>query len=902
MARRHRGEFKEGVESIMSSHWLLPAFCEMLQESLAETPKHDPTYSDHLLRLGWSLQCLGEMEGDIEHLELSLQYLEQALNLIPEGHRDKATCLNTLAITSGLLSQYTRQVADADKALQYGQQAINAITDGRIPRQLLVALGTIVRNRYQITHQIADLQNCVRYLQAALETPEMNRQEHVDILNNLGNAHAVLFERTTCGADMDLAIEYRENAVQLSSDNGRKRAVLLWNVAASFYSRSQVSHRVADIDMAIRYGQQALALDSASNADYTRYLCGLGRMFKSRYLITRQVPDLDEAIRHEEAVEYAPPHDPSRLGHYYHRALCFVEKYKITRNGEDLKTLFRAFHKGFHSEPSPFHRLQCGNKFCLLAILVPSLGLNLAVEIAEEMLEIVSLVFQPTGSRNDTQEILKRLSGMASLSASVFFAANKSPGEILQKLEDSRGMVIGSVLDVRSDAIKLKEKHPALWAVFTQCRDSLGAMNSNALKMDLRQTYAADVERLQQLHKSWSDIKEDIRRNPGFERFLLSPTERELREMARNGPIISLNTSDMNSAAFLVTVSGIQSLSLPTLTLKEAEYWVRTFASHGNSRRRDAELYEDEEEEEQLGSQQMPSQMETGLLYLWTAAVKPVLQQLNLLNRVNTTSKLPQIWWVGGGIMGVLPLHAAGDHGSGSTENTISHAISSYASTFKSLQFIQNRPRISVSQTKQVLLLAAMPTTPGGHKPLHVQEEVTAIEDSASTWALSTTLMRPSKADLVDALKTCTIAHFACHGTADRVEPAKSGLLLGKETVEKLTIEDLDTISCQNAQIVYLSACSTAEVGVMNLADESVHLASSFQLAGFRHVIGTLWGVHDDAAVEVAKRFYENLPVSGEDGYISPAKALHDAVVSYRNTENNQKNCSKWASFIHLGC
>ena len=71
----------------------------------------------------------------------------------------------------------------------------------------------------------------------------MNRQEHVDILNNLGNV------RTTRGANMDLAIECSEKAVQLSSDNGRKRAVLLWNVAASFYSRSQVSHRVADIDM-----------------------------------------------------------------------------------------------------------------------------------------------------------------------------------------------------------------------------------------------------------------------------------------------------------------------------------------------------------------------------------------------------------------------------------------------------------------------------------------------------------------------------------------------------------------------------------------------------------------------------------------------------------------------------
>ena len=92
MARHHRGEFKEGVESIVSSHWLLPAFCEMLQQSLAEIPKHDPIYLDHLFGLGRSLQCLGEMEGDIEHLELSLQYLEQTLNLIPEGHLANNSC------------------------------------------------------------------------------------------------------------------------------------------------------------------------------------------------------------------------------------------------------------------------------------------------------------------------------------------------------------------------------------------------------------------------------------------------------------------------------------------------------------------------------------------------------------------------------------------------------------------------------------------------------------------------------------------------------------------------------------------------------------------------------------------------------------------------------------------
>jgi len=40
--------------------------------------------------------------------------------------------------------------------------------------------------------------------------------------------------------------------------------------------------------------------------------------------------------------------------------------------------------------------------------------------------------------------------------------------------------------------------------------------------------------------------------------------------------------------------------------------------------------------------------------------------------------------------------------------------------------------------------------------------------------------------------------------------------------------------------LAYLSACSTAVTGP-ELADESVHIVSAFQLAGYQHVIGTLW-------------------------------------------------------------
>jgi CHAT domain-containing protein len=124
---------------------------------------------------------------------------------------------------------------------------------------------------------------------------------------------------------------------------------------------------------------------------------------------------------------------------------------------------------------------------------------------------------------------------------------------------------------------------------------------------------------------------------------------------------------------------------------------------------------------------------------------------------------------------------------------------------------------------------------------------------------------------------------------------------LGKTTLEELKIEDLDTVRHPQAQIAYLSACSTAEIKLHALVDESIHLASTFLLTGFPHVIGTLWPAQDTAAVEVAKEFYKELfQVDGERNS-SVAYGLHEAVLRLRNAEMNSLDILKWATFIHIG-
>ena len=129
-------------------------------------------------------------------------------------------------------------------------------------------------------------------------------------------------------------------------------------------------------------------------------------------------------------------------------------------------------------------------------------------------------------------------------------------------------------------------------------------------------------------------------------------------------------------------------------------------------------------------------------------------------------------------------------------------------------------------------------------------------------WADITSLDRPSRESALKALKHCDITRLACHATADQLQPMQSALLLGRDVLERLTREGImrmDFDAHGHAPVAYLSACSTAEIKVQNLADESIHLASAYQLAGFMHVIGTLWAADDDAAVTIAGKFYEGL-------------------------------------------
>ncbi|WP_079001707.1 CHAT domain-containing protein [Streptomyces sp. AS58] len=274
------------------------------------------------------------------------------------------------------------------------------------------------------------------------------------------------------------------------------------------------------------------------------------------------------------------------------------------------------------------------------------------------------------------------------------------------------------------------------------------------------------------------------------------------------------------------------------------------------------------------------------LQWLWDVVAEPVLDRLDLSAGAE---QLPRVWWCPTGLLALFPLHAAGTDQPGA--NVLDRAVSSYCFTVRSLNYARRSDGPVVHAAAP--LVVTMPETAGA-APLPAAdreaEEILAVMPDA-------TLLRGAQADrdtMLTQLPLHQVAHFACHSTVDDESPGESGLVLHDHDRRPFTVADISRLHLADAELAFLSACSTMESG-MPLLDESLHITSAFVLAGYRQVIGTLWPIIDFGAAQLTAAFYSALP---QDLRRAPY-ALHDAVCHMRATFPDQPRL--WAAHIHVG-
>ena len=231
-------------------------------------------------------------------------------------------------------------------------------------------------------------------------------------------------------------------------------------------------------------------------------------------------------------------------------------------------------------------------------------------------------------------------------------------------------------------------------------------------------------------------------------------------------------------------------------------------------------------------------------------------------------------------------MHAAGHHRRGDGRTVLDRVVPSNIPTLRALA----HARRNLAPVEEGCLVVGAADGGGGNPLPGARAELNLIRRG-----LPSTTARPgpvTREEVLALLPPHRWVHFACHARADPAHPSESRIELPGQ--EHLTVADVSRLRLDGAELAYLSACETARTGTA-LADEAIHLASAFQLAGYRHVVASLWPLVDRPAMHTWRHVYQ---AAGNDVSAVPF-AVRDAALRLRRRW--PAHPSVWAATVHAG-
>jgi tetratricopeptide (TPR) repeat protein len=897
---------------------------ETKRQAIDLTPSDHPDRAGYLNNLSNKLIRRYEQTAEMADLEEAVTTAHQAVDLTPADHTDRAMYLNNLGIKIDRRYERTGEMANLEEAIKIARQAIDlSMADELEKSTRLSSLGYKLKSRYERTGEMADLEEAISLVRRAVDFTPANHVNRVRALSDLGTNLGLRYERTGEMADLEEAVTVARQAREFLPVDYPGRATCLSNLSSQLERRYSRTGKMTDLEEAIAVMRQALDSMAASPVDRPRALNNMGVMLQTRYERTGEMTDLEEAIKTVlQAVDSTPSDHPDRAGYLNNLGNSLEKRYERTGEMVDLEGAVGAAQQAAQLTPAdhadravylnnlgnklvrryeqtqelchlqnaataftlawralasvPFHRIASSRR----AIKIfHRLGQNyLAALIAEQVIDVLPTINPRFLNRSDRQYILSRYSGIAADACAVLLKT-RSTGTALQCLEKGRAVILGQLIDDRTDITALRSEYSELASQFDILRNEVNNPANTSLVAHRHRLAAVELDKC---------IK-NIQQLPGHTHFMSGLSEDEMRACATDGPIVVVNVSALGSDAIIVSPDSIKSLALPNLSAEVAETWI---SRDWHSRDRPKRGENNKKYIEYLG-------------WLWHVCVKPILDAVSPREN-GPDGQLPRVWWVGSGLASSMPFHAAGVYSSWPGENALGRVVSSYAPSIKALAYSRTRRRHERAIQPKVLI-ATMPVTPDLKSLPGAGVERESVAQVLGTSAAVEDIEQPTSEVVARRLTQCSIAHFACHGRSDSVDPSNSGLIFARRdengdiVQDTLTVHKVSEINLQNARLAYLSACSTAENKSTRLADEAIHVATGFQVAGFPHVVGCLWPSVDQVCAEIAHSFYTLLTQDGsiDLGNRAIAVALHQSVLAV--AARDWKRPLNWAQFVHYG-
>jgi tetratricopeptide (TPR) repeat protein len=745
-------------------------------------------------------------------------------------------------------------------------------THPELPAYLNDLAGALLRS-YENSGDLGQLREAV----AAAERASGGLRRSPAHLSNLAICLRALFERTGDAEALARAERSARDAL-----NGRhtpsNTAALLSNLGGILCRRFEVSGDQGLLEEAVRVLRDAVAAAPAGHHDQAQYQSQMAGALALLHGQTHDPAMLAEAIAAARA-SVRPGHadNPQRSAFL----LNLGRLLETQDNFADARNVY-AEAAALPTAPAST-RVDAARQWGICAMR--NADATDAVAAFEAAIALLPQITTRRLSLGDRQYGLERIADLPAHAAAAALADGR-PEHAVELLEQSRGLLLDQAMELHRDISDIRAAAPALAEQYEQLRRQIAALDqARADDSDFTGRTRSDLD------EQWHALIDRIREVPALKDFLRPPPIELLSEQAMDGPVVMVCTTQWRSDALILTADAdrpVRLVTLPDLSPEQvADQVARLF-----------EVYEAFDQYSSLSElRRAQDTLRSVLAWLWDTVCGPVCDAI-LPSGSGDSAIWHRIWWCPVGPLALLPLQAAGQH-DGSRNSVIDRAVPSYTATIRALGEIRRERRAQRLPSEKAALIVAVPDAEGAEPIAGVRAELTELIRLLPDATVLSSEDATAEGVLA-ALPLHEVAHFACHGISDWQVPRESHLVLSDYSAAPLSVAEMSGIDLARAELAYLSACSTT-MPALRLLDESIHITGAFQLAGYQHVIGTLWPVTDRAAARFAAIVYGHLTNDGQTFPQTTRAAEAVWAATSRIRDAYPTNPVMWMSHIHVG-
>jgi hypothetical protein len=878
------------------------------REALALRPAGHSDRPSSYNNLAAALHTRYEVTGGSDLLDEIITLHRKALDLRPAGHPDRSISCNNLANALQTRYMVTGSSDLLDETIALHREALVLRPAGHPHRSMSCNnLAATLQTRYEVTGGSDLLDEAITLQREVLALHPAGHLHRATSCSNLAAALQTRYEMTGSSDLLDETIALHREALALRPAGHPDRSMSCNNLANALHTRYKVIGSSDLLDEAITLWRKALHLCPAGHPDHAMSCSNLAAALQERYRVTGSSDLLNESIMLDrEALALRPTGHPDRASSCHSVADHLLQRFKNTQDVtviEEALVLARESAASWspssswralsvlcriHLESDSPHfaistatqylsqssALYPDNTALFLAVMQASLSLlwvrhrdwtaDVAVVLLNVYSNLVDRLSRMTGFALDATSQLEGLKSARSFGSDACMAALLSgrSSQAIEQIDHAHGVIWAQALHQRDPQLQDLPKSLASELETLLRAVSVPTSKVAPIPSDPATRHLSPDDVRHQQNSRIQTILTEVRAMPGLERFMLGRTYAQLRETAREHPVVVLASAHGFVYALIIRNSVQEHPDEIRLKVSSDHLArLRRTATQAGLRARHVMRDVEVESDRQMRPGRFKDTALGTLAELWNEIVKPVLEHLQLMVRIWSTCLTmlalipthqratgrakPRLHWCATGDFAFLPIHAAGIY-TGPEDSHVccsDYVVSSYTPTLSALLNAQNKAPQTAPAHLNMLAVAEDGSGPGSKvsQLFFVEPELTCVRDAAEASGHDCSVDLIAKHATVDGvaerIQTAHFVHLACHGTQDQASALKSGFYLGNKL---LTVSELMDLNLNKAWFAYLSACETAKSDT-DQPDQVVHLTAAMLHAGFKSVVATMW-------------------------------------------------------------